>query len=223
MPFTPRSLEFLFENRILNNRDWFLEHKSEYQQVVVAPMAELVEALEPTLHAIDPHLLCDPRGGKSISRIYRDVRFSRDKSLYRDTAWCVFMRDKKLYNGLPGYFFEISPAGFRYGCGYYTTSNESLEAIRTLILRGERSAKEALCCFEKQDVFSLEGDCYKRSRHPDQPEALRAWLDRKNICLIHNEGDLSLLFSEELAHRVSCDFEKIAPIYRFLMNAEAFK
>ena len=107
MGFTRQTLEFLSENRRQNHKMWFEAHKADYQTEVVAPLAALTRELAPELHAIDNELICIPAVGKSISRIYRDTRFSKDKSLYRDVMWCVFMRDKKLYHGLPGYFFEL--------------------------------------------------------------------------------------------------------------------
>ncbi len=223
MGFTRQTLEFLSENRRQNHKMWFEAHKADYQTEVVAPLAALTRELAPELHAIDNELICIPAVGKSISRIYRDTRFSKDKSLYRDVMWCVFMRDKKLYHGLPGYFFELSPRGFRYGCGYYQADTDSMEAIRRLILNRDQSFAAALKSYEKQDIFAIEGDLYKKSRYPEEDERLRNWLDRKNICLIHNSRDFNLLFSETLAQTVAAHYRMIAPIYDFLIKAESVK
>ena len=84
MPISEKTLEFLWENRIKNNRDWYMEHKKEFQEFVLQPMIELVEKLEKPLHKIDPLLIIVPKVGKSISRVNRDIRFSKDKTLYRD-------------------------------------------------------------------------------------------------------------------------------------------
>ena len=109
MRITDEALDFLFINRINNSREFYQQHKSQYRALVVEPLAELVERLAPAVLSIDDQIDCTPKIGKCISRIHRDTRFSYDKSLYRDTAWIGFMRIKKLYNGLPGFFFEISP------------------------------------------------------------------------------------------------------------------
>ena len=181
---TPKTLDFLFENRLKDSRQFFQANKAKYRELVVEPLIELSQQLADTMLEIDSKIICEPK--KTLSRIYRDVRFSKDKTLYRDVMWIAFMRDKKLYNGLPGYFFEFSPRGFRYGCGYYQASNESLNQIRELILSEDKSFKKALESYENQNVFSLEGDMYKRSRYPEQSESIRDWLDRKNFCFIHN-------------------------------------
>ncbi len=221
MPFSQQTLDFLFQNRIEDSREWFRAHKSDYEQLVHAPMIELVERLTPGMLRIDPLFNCVPRS--CISRIYRDTRFAKDKSIYRDVMWCSFMRDKKIYHGLPGFYFEISPCGFQYGCGYYQASSESLEAMRKMIKEEDRVFKSALNAYQKQKVFCLEDAKYKRTRNPDQPAELREWLDQRNICLNAACGDLQLLFSDSLADRLAQDFALIAPVYRFMIEAESRK
>ncbi len=221
--FTTKTLEFLIENRLHNSKTWFEEHKPDFQNLVVAPLAELVVRLAPALLEIDPELVAIPKVGKCISRVYRDTRFSRDKTLYRDVMWAVFMRDKKRYGGLPGFFFEIAPCGFRYGCGYYQAGGDSMQRIRELILAGDKDFQAAFAAYEGQDRFTLEGELYKTSRHPGSPEALRNWLDRKNICFVHSSTDATLLYAENLPETLATHFALLAPIYRFLAKAELSK
>lgn len=221
MPFSEESLKFLFENRVVDSKAWFLEHRDEYERLVLEPMRELVKALEPAILSIDPLLICEPKVGRSISRIYRDTRFSHDKSIFRDVMWCVFIRDKKLYNGLPGFWFEFSPRIIRYGCGYYQASPESMEAMRELIIADDKTFKAAQKALKNQSVFRLDGEKYKRSRHPEQPEEKREWLDRRDIGFITESEDFDLLFSDALADKLAADFKLLVPMYDFMMAAEA--
>ncbi len=73
---------------------------------------------------------------------------------------------------------------------------------------------------EKQDLFVLEGDMYKRSRYPEQPEELRDWLDRKSVCFSCYPG-IEELFAENLAERIAEDLQKMKPVYDFLIYAES--
>jgi len=66
MPFSDKSIDFLFENRVVDNKAWFLEHRAEYESLVLDPMRELVTALTLAMHSIDPLLICDPKVGRSI-------------------------------------------------------------------------------------------------------------------------------------------------------------
>lgn len=221
MPFSNDSINFLFENRVMDSRPWFAEHREDYERLVLEPLRELVTALTPTMLSIDPLFICEPKVDRSISRIYRDTRFSHDKSIFRDLMWCVFIRDRKIYNGLPGFWFEFSPKGFRYGCGYYQASAETMEAMRAMILADEKTYKAALKAFKKQSVFMLGDYKYKRSRYPEQPEEKRDWLDRRSIDFLAESDDFELLFSDTLAEKLASDFKLLIPMYDFMMAAEA--
>ena len=87
MNFSKEGLDFLFENRLMDSKPWFIEHRDIYEEKVLEPMRELVEALAPTINEIDDRMICEPKIGKSISRIYRDTRFTHDKSIFREKIW----------------------------------------------------------------------------------------------------------------------------------------
>lgn len=221
MPLSGKTLDFLMENRLQNSRVWFQEHKKEYQENVIAPMTQLVERLTPAMMEIDPELITEAKVSKTISRVYRDTRFSKDKSLYRDVMWCVFSRDRKQQPPPPAFVLEFSPDGFRYGCGYYSIAPTQMSAIRELMLSGDPDFLAARRMLEASTVFHLEGETYKRPHYPDQPEAMRQWLERKCLALMHNSKDFPLLFSEALPLKLEEGFRELIPFYRFLLKARA--
>lgn len=223
MPFSEKTLDFLIENRLHDDRSWYHEHKAQYTEYVLQPMRELVEALTPLMQRIDDQLICEPKVDRTISRIYRDTRFSKDKSLYRDHMWCTFMRDKKVYHGLPGFYFEITPQGFSCGCGYYQADTKTMEAMRELILAKDAAFTKARRALEKQDVFYIEGELYKRSKYPGADEKLRSWLDRKTICISHDSQDFALLFSDRLAPWLTERLAQLEAVYKFFCKAESRK
>lgn len=216
--FSQNTIDFLVENRLQNNKLWFEEHREQYNSFVIEPLVSLAEGLMPILMKIDEKLICSPKVGGSVSRIWRDARFSKDKSLYRDTMWCMFVRQKNL--GLPEFFFVISPDSYLYGCGYYSAGTASMESIRSLILSNDTDYQTALSVYENQSIFQLEGEMYKKSRHPDAPEKSRCWLDRKTICFLRKSNDFDLLYSDKLLTTVAEGYKMLAPIYNFLIKAE---
>lgn len=218
MPFSPKTLDFLWENRMRNSRDWFEEHKSEYRSYVLDPLCELVEALTPTMLQIDSLFTVVPRVDKTISRIWRDTRYSHDKSLYRDTMWIIFKRGKMHGTETPGFYFEITCDGFNYGCGFYNASTGYMETMRRQILESRPDFQRAREAFAAQSTFYIEGDCYKRPHFPDVAPELQNWLERRNICFTADSGDSDLLFSEALADVLASDFQKLRPIYHFLLH-----
>ncbi|MCM1306052.1 MAG: DUF2461 domain-containing protein [Bacteroides sp.] len=221
--FTQRTLDFLYFNHKYNSKKWYQEHKEDYHRYIVEPFAELVLDLTPTMLSIDPKFIVEPKIDRTISRIYRDMRYASDGYLYRDKTWCVFMRDKKLYNGLPGFFFELSPYGFRYGCGYYQADGQSVKNFRQLIIDNSKEYRAALKCYKNQDVFHLYGEKLKTSRYPDLPEDAQEWLMLKNAGLIAESQDINLLFSENLSKILAEQFLSIKPFYDMLNAAEEMK
>lgn len=179
MALSKETLDFLVENRIQNSRSWFLGHRKEYQKYVKQPLLELAQQLAVCAAEIDPDIIAVP--SRAVSRINRDTRFTKDKALYRDVMWCAFSRDKKVYDTPCALVLEFSPMGFRYGCGYWQTPPKTLEAMRELILADSPLFRKAEKARSSSSLFALEGDCYKRSRFPEQPERLRCWLDPGKI------------------------------------------
>ncbi len=222
MPLSKDTLDFLVENRMRNDRPWYNEHKEEFSRKVIEPLKELVTAMTPAMRDIDPLFELAPKVDKTISRVYRDTRFTHDKSLFRDVMWIVFQR-AKIANpeGMPGYWFEISPSRFAYGCGFYQASGEFLGAMRQHILAGDPRFLKARGMYEKQDVFELEGERFKRSKHPEQPESMRFWLDRKSVGLHASSTDFKLAFSNRLAEKLVADFTMIHPMYEFWCAVES--
>lgn len=218
MPFSQATLDFLFQNRLNNSQEWFHEHGEEYRRLVITPLCELVTQLTPVMLTIDPQLTTEPRVDRTISRIWRDTRYSHDKSFYRDHMWIIFRRGKMHGTGVPGLYFEITQSGFNYGCGFYHAAPDYMQRMRDALLADTPQAHAALKCFAAQDRFQIEGECYARAHYPDQPERLREWLERRNIGFFCESSDASLLFSERLASELIEGYRLLAPIYRFLLH-----
>lgn len=217
MAFSQKALDFLFENHLNDSKTWYQEHKSEYKQYVAEPFSEFIKELQPTIKEIDSQLICD---SKKISRLYRDTRFAKGGSIFRDNMWCSFSRTNESYESLPAFYFDFSPKGFSYGCGYYVASTASMNTIRTLILNNDKSFQKALKAYESQETFQLGGDFYKKNRYPEQSEKLYNWLNRKTIYLFCTSTDVDMFCKDNFAEKIAEDYKKIAPIYHFFMKAE---
>ncbi len=220
MNFSPKSLDFLFENRLNDSKEWFSEHKEDYRNYVLFPFRELVSDLTEAMLEIDDKFICDP---KRISRIYRDARYSKGKSIFRDHLWYTFSRTTDAYRSLPGYYFSISPNGFSYGCGYYYASTGTMTNIRSLILSKDKAAVSALRAYKAQDVFDLYGELYKKDHFPDASPAEKEWLNRRDIGVSCDSKDFELLFSDRLADKLIKDFRAISPIYKMFIKADTLE
>jgi len=117
--FSRQAFLFLRDLKANNDKAWFKAHRPDYEQYLLQPLRDLVTDLTDAMLDIDPCFEVAPTVNKTISRIHRDTRFSRDKSPYRDCMWIVFKRSGKEWSrwGV-GYFLEINPTWYRYGTGF---------------------------------------------------------------------------------------------------------
>ena len=94
---TPDAMWLLAENRFHDSKSFYEEKKPQIQAQVLRPLRALLEDLTPFMLDIDPQFVTEPGRNGNISRIRRDNRYTRDKSMYRENAWIVFERDKKAW------------------------------------------------------------------------------------------------------------------------------
>jgi uncharacterized protein (TIGR02453 family) len=134
-PFTgfPKAgLDFLRKLKKNNNRPWFQARKTEYEENVRFPMQCLVAGLAVRLHDEIPEIEFNPR--KSIFRIYRDTRFSNNKTPYKTNVGAYFdMRGKKGETETPGLYVGVGTEEVFVGGGIYMPTGEQLKAIRKSI------------------------------------------------------------------------------------------
>jgi uncharacterized protein (TIGR02453 family) len=127
-PFTRKTLAFLRALKRNNDRDWFRARKDDYERHVRGPMIDLLGRLAQDFPKFAPELVSDPR--VSLYRIYRDTRFSNDKTPLKTHVAAHFPA-----RGFPrgegaGLYLEIAPKWVWIGGGLYMPSSTDLQAIR---------------------------------------------------------------------------------------------
>jgi uncharacterized protein (TIGR02453 family) len=129
--FPAEGLRFLKRLKRNNNRDWFNANKETYEQYVKQPMQDLVEILAGEFDKFAPEIQASPK--VSLYRIYRDTRFSKDKSPYKTHVAAVFPpRGLNKHEGA-GFYFHIAPDEIFAGGGLYMIEPEDLQAVRQAI------------------------------------------------------------------------------------------
>lgn len=214
--FSPNSLAFFEGLAANNNRAWFEAHRDEYEDYLMEPLRALVSDLAAPMLAIDPDLITVPAVDKTISRIYRDTRFSRNKSSYKTRLWISFKRLSPDWKTAPCFFFEISADGYRYGMGFYSASRETMDNLRRFIETKPAAFRNSVACLEGQSGFILEGECCKRTLNPTLPEELQQWHQRKNVYLICNRPIDGRLFTRGVFEELRDGFALLKPVYELL-------
>ena len=125
--FTDKTLSFLRSLKRNNKREWFQPRKEQFEREVRAPMVAVVEQLARDFRKFAPELEASP---KCIFRIYRDTRFSEDKSPYKTHIAAAFRWKSLPKDQSAGLYFEVAPAWVWCGGGYYAPETAQLVRIR---------------------------------------------------------------------------------------------
>lgn len=151
------NFQFLRDLKNNNNREWFAENKLSYEQ----HQAKLVSFAEEMMRRLNEHDSIEFRSGKkSVIRVYRDIRFSKDKSPYKTYTGMGFRRSSKLLRG--GYYLHIEPDNSFVGGGFWEPNKEDLLKIRKAIELDEAEFRKIINSEEFVSVFGeLKGNQLK--------------------------------------------------------------
>ncbi len=201
--------------RFNNNREFFLENHGWYEDSVRTPARALASALGDAVREIDPAL--ETRPEKAVSRINRDVRFSKDKSPYRDYIWIAFRKPGADRGTTMGLYFDISDQGASYGMGFYDENRPLMNALRRRILIEPEKVLEA--ADSALDEFTLHANAFRRMAIPPEvPDALRVWYALKGFYVEKEIADFDLIRSPALAGEVAKGFLHLKPLYRYISS-----
>ena len=134
MVFSEQLIDFLVELSSHNDREWFKAHKDDYENILREPALEYIRDVSGPLADISPHMRAsDRKQGGSLMRIYRDVRFSRDKSPYKTNVGIQFRHESGKDVHAPGYYVHIAVDDCFIGVGSYMPDRDALLAYRRAI------------------------------------------------------------------------------------------
>jgi uncharacterized protein (TIGR02453 family) len=132
--FTPESLKFLNELKRNNNRDWFNENKQRYEEEVLDVALRFIQSMQDPLAEIAPRFTAIPkRMGGSLMRVYRDTRFSKNKTPYKTNIGIQFRHEQAKDVHAPGYYVHIDPDQVFLGAGMWRPASDALRGIRERI------------------------------------------------------------------------------------------
>ena len=178
----PALFAFLRELRENNDRAWFEANRGRYISEVRGPMLDFIAAFAEPLAEISPHFRADPRAnGGSLFRIYRDTRFSRDKTPYKTNVGAHFRHAAGKDAHAPGFYLHLEPGRCFAGCGIWRPGGEAVGRIRDAIADRPgawgRITGDSFC-----ETFTLMGDSLKRPpRGYDAGHPLIGDLKRKDF------------------------------------------
>ena len=162
--FSKKLPKFLFELEFNNNRPWFEENRSSYEDLIKNPAKNFLEAIHGPMLSLRENITVDPR--RSIFRIYRDARFTKNKAPYKPWVSMFFWEGTAKKTENPWFYLRISPKNLLVGWGYHRFSKPVLDAYRKEItsLHGKDRFKKLIKKLEKKWLI-LSWKHYKRYPH----------------------------------------------------------
>ncbi|GAC14661.1 DUF2461 domain-containing protein [Aliiglaciecola lipolytica] len=218
--FDPSIITFLRQLAANNDKNWFAEHKQEYEDKVRTPTLAFIQQMDSWIKMISPHYEATAKKvGGSMMRPYRDVRFSKDKSPYKTNVGIQFKHEIGKDVHAPGFYLHIEPDNVFLGVGTWRPDPESLRKIRDHIVLKPDTFRDAIQHSPFKEIFELEGESLVRAPKgfdPDHP--LIEDIKRKDfiaVSRLHNE----FLFSPNLCEEVARKFGRAQPFQSFLCAA----
>ncbi|MDQ6967937.1 MAG: DUF2461 domain-containing protein, partial [Mariprofundaceae bacterium] len=147
-----------------NNRDWFNEHKDEYEVMVREPALDFIRAMQPELARFAPHFVAvDKKVGGSLMRVYRDVRFGKNKQPYKTNIGIQFRHERGKDVHAPGFYLHIEAHEVFAGAGIWHPDSDTLKKIRTYIDAHPTRWNGAMHDAGFNKAFQMGGDSLKRA------------------------------------------------------------
>ena len=214
--FTQGTFDFFAGLKENNCKSWFEEHRTVYEQEVLQPLKAFVLAMTPAMFSIDSQMNFQPN--KIVSRIYRDIRFSTDKSPYKTNMWITFQRIVPNWEAFPAFYMEISDEGYQYGMGLYMAKKSIMDEYRAKIEYEPESFRRMTEDLIVKHHFILGGEEYKRPISNSLPDYFQTWFQRKSIYLYKIGSIGKELFDEGFAQYLFKEFALLQPLYNFWVD-----
>ena len=169
--FSRKTFAFLQDLAENNDREWFQANKKSYEEDVKEPALRFILDFGPHLKKISPHFKADPRGnGGSLFRIYRDTRFSKDKSPYKTHTGIQFRHEVGKDAHAPGYYLHVEPGGCFFGLGTWRPDGKALRKIREGMVEDVPGWRRAVQGRAFKNRLELTGDSLLRPPRGFDPE-----------------------------------------------------
>ncbi len=218
--FTPNTIAFLTELRDNNNRDWFKANKARYEEQVLDVALRFIQSMQDPLEVIAPRFTAIPkRMGGSLMRVYRDTRFSKDKTPYKTNIGIQFRHEQARDVHAPGYYVHIDPDEVFLGVGMWRPASDALKGIRERISNKPQDWQRTRDNKVFAKHFELGGESLTRPpRGFDKEHPQIEDIKRKDFIAVKKMTTKDAL-SPKFQRNVEAAFRAADPYMRFLCKA----
>ena len=219
--FPQNTVSYLKKLSKNNNREWFEEHRDSYNSDFLEPLFQFVVDMGDKLYKLDPEISAIPKIDKSIFRLHRDVRFSKNKEPYKTNAGVLFWNNSLPKKESFGFYFHLEPKKFFLGCGNYVFSKDGLKKFRDAVadpFGGKELDKTIRKIFRKGN-YKLGGKHYKKVPRGYDPESPRAdYLLHNGIYTFYESHNLKEIYDKDIIDFTFKIFKDMLPLHQWLVK-----
>lgn len=213
--FSKQGIQFLRQLKRHNDREWFQPRKEIFERELKRPMESLIDEINAAFAKFAPDYITEPK--KAMFRIYRDTRFSNDKTPYKTHVAAWFKRKENERTTAGGFYFHVSPEAVYAAGGVYMPPADQQRAIRMHLLdHHERFRKLASSRKLKSLLGEMEGSTLSRDPKGFPKDHPAGDLIRHKQWAWGTELDASLALTSTLLPEIVKRFEAVAPLVEFL-------
>lgn len=211
---TKETLFLLADNRFRDSKQFYEEHKEEVKQGITVPMRQIAAAVGEQMAKLDPLMNLNPV--RMVSRVRRDTRFTKDKTLYRDNMWIMFMRDKHQWHNYPCFWFEVTQTTYNMGIGFFGDDKGVMECFRKAIREKTADFRKAVSKCEKTGAELIGKEVKKK--YEGCPKGLEKYYNRRDFGYIVYKTELSDLEDEGIIDIAKSYYKAFSPMYIFMLG-----
>ncbi len=215
---TEETYKFFWEIAFRNEAEFFNENRSRYEREVKLPMQKLALDLAKTALEVDSHF--NVRPAAVVSRIRRDTRFSKDKSIYRDNAFLVYKHHGQRTSESYVLYAEFERTSYGYGMGMYCPDAGFMAKVRKRMVDEAELFLSLVNEPGFKERFSPHGVEYKRPRFTNALRELQPWLNMRSLSFSYSSKELKNTMKPELLDEIIEGFLLLKPVYRFILGLE---
>lgn len=216
--FPDGTVYFLKQLSKNNNREWFNSNRDMYENFFLFPLKDFVISLGERLKELSPDIKAIPAVDKSIFRLHRDVRFSKNKNPYKTNCGILFWEGDKPKLDCPGFYFHLEPGYYFIANGFYIFPDNVLNNYRTSIQNSSKE-KELIKIIDKLSKMGYQIGGEKLKKIPKGfsstsdlilYKSIYGYMESKKIDELKSKGDVADFVFEKM--------KPLYPLHKWLLN-----
>lgn len=215
--YPKESISFLKSIQKNNTKEWFEAHKEEYIKYILEPSRDFVEEMGEHLQALVPTINAIPKINQSLFRIYRDTRFSKDKTPIKSKIGVIFWQGTHIRMQSSCFYLHFSPQELLIAAGIRTFDPDLLAAYRDYIkVQSHREALHEILEALKEKGYVVEAPHYKRLPRGFEKDISLEYLTRMKAVAVYQSLKPSTIYSKQFIPILYTHYEQFLPLQQWL-------